>query len=156
GHAAHDDDELLAAVAREHVLGADRGDDFSRDAREEDVAGLVAVRVVDALEVVDVEVEQAEPALVAVREGDLGRETLVEIATVVVSHQCVARGRFEELARDALFYLVDQVESHDDAGAERDARAVAELGAVDAAAVDPGAVLRSEIFDDPRAAVADD
>src|SRR5262249_35916140 len=51
--AAADDGELLAAVAGEDVLGAQRRRQQRGDLRQHQVAGLVAVGVVHLLEVVD-------------------------------------------------------------------------------------------------------
>ena len=52
-----DDHELVAAEPRDRVGGAHRGGEPARERDEHRVAGRVAVEVVDALEVVDVDVE---------------------------------------------------------------------------------------------------
>src|SRR5207248_10432632 len=46
----------------------------------------------DRLEVVEIEDDQRQPAVVAVRAGDLTRERLVEVATVVEARQRVEVG----------------------------------------------------------------
>ena len=56
----HDDHEFLAAEAEHGVLDADRAHDNAGDAQQHDVAGGMAEAVVEALEVVDVENEQAQ------------------------------------------------------------------------------------------------
>ena len=57
--APQDDHELLAAVARRRVLGADGGGDRPGDGAQHHVAGGVPVAVVEALEVVDVDHQDA-------------------------------------------------------------------------------------------------
>ena len=56
------DDEFLAAVAAHDVVGADLGAQRRRERAEGAVAGLVAVPVVELLEVVDVGQARATPA----------------------------------------------------------------------------------------------
>ena len=63
-HAAQDG-ELLAAVAGEDVLVADRLEHEAGELGQHAVAAQVAVGVVDRLEVVEVEEEQGERAPVA-------------------------------------------------------------------------------------------
>ena len=55
-----DDDELIPAHAHHHVLGAHRGADALRHGLQELVAGLVAARVVDVLEAVEVQEQNRE------------------------------------------------------------------------------------------------
>ena len=78
----HEQRELVAAQAGEDVLGA--GDVAQRggDRGEHDVAALVAERVVDRLEVVDVEQRERERPLVAQRARELLAQALVEGAVV--------------------------------------------------------------------------
>ena len=78
----HEQRELVAAQAGEDVLGA--GDVAQRggDGGQHDVAALVAERVVDRLEVVDVEQRERERPLVAQRAGELLAQALVEGAVV--------------------------------------------------------------------------
>ena len=56
------DGELVAAEARDGVAGADRVAQAARDGRQQLVAGRVAERVVDELEAVEVEEQQADRA----------------------------------------------------------------------------------------------
>ena len=65
GHVLQQDGELVAADPRDGVAGAQRGVEPARDRLEQPVAGLVAERVVDELEAVEVE-EQHGGAAVAV------------------------------------------------------------------------------------------
>ena len=57
---AEEDRELVAALAADDVLGPDGADQPLRDLDEDLVAGRVAVRVVDPLEVVEVDEEQGD------------------------------------------------------------------------------------------------
>ena len=57
---AQQDDELLAAVPGRDVVLADRRDDRATDRAEHLVAGRVAVRVVEHLELVDVDHQDAD------------------------------------------------------------------------------------------------
>ena len=78
--------ELVAAQPRQHVGLAQPRREQLRDARDDVVAGLVAERVVDVLEVV--EVEQQQRALVAVAAHEIG--VRVELARRS-SSGCAAR-----------------------------------------------------------------
>ena len=51
----HDDDEFLAAVAAGEIDAADRLADAQRELAQHVVAGVVAVRVVDRLEIIDID-----------------------------------------------------------------------------------------------------
>ena len=79
----HDDAELLAAQPADDVGAADG---LAEDVGERDehlVAGAVAVDVVDALEVVDVEHEHGNRVMRAADPVQLGPEAVVEVAVVV-------------------------------------------------------------------------
>ena len=69
--AGEDQHELVAAVAREVVVLADLRAQRVRDAPQQRVAGGMAVLVVDALEVVEVDQHAAQRLAVAGRAGDL-------------------------------------------------------------------------------------
>ena len=56
----HDDDEFLAAIAAGQIDAADIGGDAVGEFLEHFVADVVAVAVIDRLEVVDVENEEGE------------------------------------------------------------------------------------------------
>ena len=75
------DDELVAAEAGRHVAVADRPPESLADRDQEAVAGLVAVGVVDGLEVVEVDEQDRQQAVVGsvgeVRCQPLGEETAV-------------------------------------------------------------------------------
>ena len=61
GDRVHQDEELVAAVARDHVGGTDRRAKPAGDGTKEVVARIVAERVVDLLEVVEVDEDDAQP-----------------------------------------------------------------------------------------------
>ena len=69
-HVVADDDELVAAEPRHRVAGPDRvGDPFGR-VPQQLVAGAVAQRVVDQLELIDVEEHHAELRAASTRAGE--------------------------------------------------------------------------------------
>jgi len=88
---ANEHGELLAAVARRHVGVADRGAQGGADAAQKVVAGLVAVLVVELLEVVQVQHDERELAAVAVDLGDLVVQVVDERAVVVQAREPVAQ-----------------------------------------------------------------
>ena len=77
-----DDRELLTADPADAVTGAHGGEEDLRDLREDEVARRVAVDVVDALEVVEVEHHERDGGLVDRRAHELLAELLVERAVV--------------------------------------------------------------------------
>jgi hypothetical protein len=77
-----DDRELLAADPRGEVRRPHLALDRPRERLEHAVAGLVAVGVVEPLEVVEVDHDERERAPVAARPRDLLRELAVEVAPV--------------------------------------------------------------------------
>ena len=90
--------ELVAADAAGDVGVAHDLADALGDLGEHGVAGEVADAVVDRLEVVEVEDDQREPAVVALGARDLARERLVEVAAVVQAGQRVEVGVLARLA----------------------------------------------------------
>ena len=96
------DDELVAAEPRDGVRAAD---DVLQAAAERDqqlVAGLVAERVVDRLELVDVEQQHRDVALRALRAGERLADAVVEERAVRQAGQRVV----ERLVADARLALV--------------------------------------------------
>ena len=93
GVAADQQGELFAAVTGRHVGLADDRLQGGADAFEQVVAGFVAVAVVEALEVVEVEHDQGELAAVAVGLGDLVVQVVGEGAVVVEAGQAVGERR---------------------------------------------------------------
>src|SRR4029079_10800430 len=83
--------ELLAAVTGRDVVLADGADDRAGDRPQDLVADLVAVAVVEALELVDVDHQDANGVLGPATPGEQGAE-LVEIAPIREPGQGV-RGR---------------------------------------------------------------
>ncbi len=86
-----DQHEFLAAVAADHVAGAEVRAERLGDAAQDDVAGGVAVGVVDGLEVVDVDEGDRQRPLVAAGTLDLGEERGQEGAAVGHAGQAVER-----------------------------------------------------------------
>ena len=84
--------ELVAADAARDVGGADHLAHALGRLGEHGVAGEMADLVVHVLEVVEVEDDQGEPPVVAVRAGALARERLVEVPPVVEARSA-RRGR---------------------------------------------------------------
>ena len=91
-----DDGELLAAVAGDDVVGAPPVLQDLGDAAQGVVAGQVAVAVVVALEVIDVDHQdrQRQPGPVAALH--LQRQPLAEVAVVVEAGQPVGDGQLGE------------------------------------------------------------
>ena len=87
-----DDRELVAAVAGRDVRRAQRRPDELRGPGQDPVAEQVAERVVDELEVVEVEHQHAQRAPAALGADDLLAQPLVQEAVVVEAGQRVAVG----------------------------------------------------------------
>ena len=88
--------ELLAAEARHRVHRPDAVAERVGDRLEDHVAGLVAVRVVDALEVVDVD-HQHERRLAGAGDAvDLAGERQLEVAAVGQAGERIAAGELAE------------------------------------------------------------
>ncbi len=144
--------ELLAAVAREHLVAPDALLDDARDLLEHVVAGEVAVHVVDLLEVVDVEHQEAQVARVAARAHELLVEGLEQVPLDVHLRQTIDDGHpvdlFVVLRLDVL-----PAQELEDGGADLDAVAVAEARlAHDLLVVDVRAVGRPVVDAPPGAA----
>ena len=84
-----DQHELLAAVAADHVARPQVRAERLGDAAQHDVAGGVAVGVVDGLEVVDVDERDRQRALVAAGALDLGEQGGQQRAAVRDAGQAV-------------------------------------------------------------------
>ena len=94
-------DELVAAVARGDVVVLGVGDERVGDLAQHRVTGLVPVGVVDLLEVVDVEHEQADRRGQALRPRHLSLERLVEQPPVGEAGERVAGGQALVLTEQA-------------------------------------------------------
>ena len=91
------DGELFSAIACDEVSGAvEGGAERVGDVLEALVAGEMAVGVVDALEVIDVDEQQGERAAMAMGAAPLGGEALVKAAAVGDSGEAVLQGHFFE------------------------------------------------------------
>ena len=101
GRARQDDGELLAPVARHEVHPLSRLRlDPHRHVAQHGVAGAMPEPVVVGLEVVDVDHQQRQRQLVALRAGDLLREAVVEVAVVVQVGEAVGDGEVFEDGED--------------------------------------------------------
>ena len=87
-----DDGELVAAHAVGEVGAAARGPDRGGQRLQALVAGLVAVRVVDGLEVVDVDEHERQRHAGAGHDLQLARDVLVEGAVVAQAGERVGDG----------------------------------------------------------------
>ena len=91
------DRELVAAEPGEHVGLAQAAAQQLRDAHDQLVAGRVAERVVDRLEVVEVEHDRRALGPVAVDEGDVAFELAFERAPVEQPGERVVVGHVAQL-----------------------------------------------------------
>lgn len=99
GDVLEQDDDLVAAQARDRVRPADRPLDPSRDRHEELVAGVVAQAVVDRLETVDVaEQDRGQGGGAPVDAVDGGREPVLQDRPVDQPGQGVTQGRAGRIA----------------------------------------------------------
>ena len=122
--------ELVAAVAGDLVVRAQLALQHAGDAAQQLVAGGVAARVVDALEVVEVEDHGAERVPVAARAGDLLADAQLHRAVVEDAGQRVGAG-------DVLDVLVGLGVAAGDGGQAGDRLERAQVLVVDAAARRP-------------------
>jgi hypothetical protein len=97
-----DDDELVAGEARERVARSQDVAQAIRDRHEEEVARAVPERVVDRLEVVEVEEQHAGDAPGAAPRGDRLLETVVEQHPVRQPRQRVVQEAMAQLILGAL------------------------------------------------------
>ncbi len=100
--AGQDHHELVAAVARRHVRGADRVPDLARHRAQDLVARLVAVLVVHLLEAVEVEEQHREPLVAPLAALDLERQPVPQHPVGREPGQRVHRRRPLRLVRPAL------------------------------------------------------
>lgn len=105
-----DDRELLAAIAAHTVDGACLATQQLAQPLENGISCRVSVRVVDVLEVVDVEQQQRERALEALRPRELVPEQHVEGAVVVESGETVAGREFSQCRLVLFEFLRHDVE----------------------------------------------
>ena len=116
--------ELVAAEPRERVARAQPILQERRDRQDELVTGMVAERVVDVLEVVEVEDEQRPARSVARDVRDVGVELLLEAAAVEQARQRIVVGEPAQLVLEAaaLGDVLDLVEQVQRLGRRRRAR----------------------------------
>ena len=89
--------ELVAAVAREHAARLLDAAEPRRDPAQQPVAGRVPERVVDQLEVVEVDEQQRHRAVAPARAGDRGAQPDVELRAVGQARQRVVEGEPAQL-----------------------------------------------------------
>jgi hypothetical protein len=145
---ARDDRELLAAPTREHVLRAQRFLHERCHRAKHVIAPQMSVRVVDALEVIEIEHQHRERGLVALRVREFGRETLAEMLSVVGAGERIENARFVEAPEQAFLGFVGEAEAELDARPERKTISLAERLGRHAVAADEGSVARTEVFED--------
>ncbi len=118
-----------------------------RELREDVVAGDVTERVVDALEVIDVEHQERERRVVAARVGDFLLEAIEEMFFVERLGEVVAERGVVHRALEIFFELVVVGELEDRRRAELDLVAVAEPARLHHVAVHERAVGAAEVLD---------
>ena len=99
---AEQEQELVAALARQHVAGPREVRDAARGLGQHRVAGLVAERVVDELEVVEVEVEERERAVGAAGAAEVAADLLLQERPVREAGEAVVVGEERDLGLGAL------------------------------------------------------
>ena len=102
GDALEQHGELIAAEARHGVRGARRLDDALRDRLQQAVAGVVAERIVDVLEVVEVEEHDRDEALAALRQGERVLHAVAEQVAVRQQRQRIVEGELAQLLLERL------------------------------------------------------
>jgi hypothetical protein len=90
------DDELVAAEPSDGVRATNGCQQSASGFAQHDVAGFVSVRVVDDLEVVEVEVGNCQWRTAALRTRQVGVEQFLQKATVGQSGQRVAQREVDE------------------------------------------------------------
>ena len=130
--AARDDREFLAPDAREQILVPHAVSDLRGDARDDRVPRSVAVDVVDALEMIDVEHDETQRRAGAPGVGNLGAEPVDEVAPVEGARHAVLRRRGVELLRVALLDRVEHRKAQPHVEPELHAGAARQLDARDA------------------------
>ena len=101
--AGHHDDEFLAAQPTEQIAAADDAAQPIGEALEHEIADVVAIGVVDALEMVDVENHQRQRRAAHARVLDHRREMALEEAAIVEAGQ-----RVEQRQLDRLLHVLAQ------------------------------------------------
>ena len=111
----------------------------------------MTVRVVHALEVIDVEHHQRQIRSVPAREGELHPELAVEMLAVVRARERVRHARLVELAQKLLLPLVGERIAEYRLRSELNQVAVAQHGPFDLLPADERPVGRLRVLDDVRA-----
>ena len=104
GGVGQDGRELLAAIAARVVLVAQRATQGGCDRLQHPVALVVAVGVVEFLEVVDVEHQHRQRQVVAARTVEFALQRLVEVTAVEQRGQAVGAGQAPQFLFEPLFF----------------------------------------------------
>lgn len=128
--------ELLAAEACHQIVGAQHAFRGLGDGDEDLVAGIMAERVVDALEMVDIEHDDRERLLLAARASDLGADYFGQPAAIAEPGERVREG----LPLEAIQLLLERVDERTDLVGQAPDIVVAQLGEARDAAFDPVAL----------------
>ena len=98
------DHELVAAEPRHHVARTQRAPQPAADLHQQHVAGVVAQRIVDDLEPVEIDEQQRKPPLVALGGIDrLPQHAVEHLAVGQVGQAVVRRQIFDAFVRPGLF-----------------------------------------------------
>ena len=77
------DDKFFAAIARADVYITHGGLQYAGDVAESGVAGAMAVRIIDALQVIEIEKDQRQAFIIAVGHFDLAIEPLLKVTMII-------------------------------------------------------------------------
>src|SRR5215472_1252590 len=108
--------ELLASETTGHVASPNRAFQERRDFDEHEIARLVAERIVDALEVIEIHHDGREPGARAPGADQLAPQELAQEAPVVETGHRIAYRLLGELAQRVLQRLVHATPLPDDRG----------------------------------------
>ena len=114
------------------------------------IAAQMPHRVVDTLEMVEIEQQERQGGAVPPRIGHLAREPFGKMFAIERLGERILHARFVELPKPALFGFVGEPEADLDRRAKADAVPFGQRVARDALAANEGAVARPQVFDDVR------
>ena len=98
------DDELVAADPRHRVAGTDRAGDSLGSETQERIAGAVTKRVVDDLELIDIEEHHAELGAAPARAGQSVEQAVVEQGAIWQTGERVVKGLVGKIVFHALAF----------------------------------------------------
>lgn len=155
-HTTTEHREFFTAVTSKHILGTHRVLCDFGDPHQHVIAREMSVRVVHALEVIDVEHDERERRDVALGVGELRLESADEITLVESFRQTVAQRGVEHalLEIDVEMIVVRELEDRD--RSEADLVAIFEDSLRNAGAVDQRSIRAVEVLDDVVVAGSND